>query len=322
MSVETREERRLLPASIQQRQDQLLNTLFGIVDDPSTPNVDESKAGLLDRELKVPTRTVEQLSQDELDAATRAREGLGAFQPFIDTARSAQMAGLGATELGTSVLQGSQFEPTLEAIKRFEDPYQKFVTDEAIKEIDRQAAIAENKLAGEAVRAGAFGGSRFGIAQSELARSAQDLRSRRIFEDMSRNFQQAQQAAQTANQQRQQAAQVFGQLGTQASRIGQDFAQLGQQQQAGTARDVQMQAGIGSLQRQVNQAARDAGVANLLAQEQAPFDRASFFSNVLAQQSPFVGSTQTISPLSGTSPLLQAAGAVGGIATGLGQLIG
>jgi hypothetical protein len=139
---------------------------------------------------------------------------------------------------------------------------------------------------------------------------------------MSRNFQQAQQAAQTANQQRQQAAQVFGQLGTQASRIGQDFAQLGQQQQAGTARDVQMQAGIGSLQRQINQAARDAGVANLLAQEQAPFDRLSFASNVLAQQSPFVGSTQTLAPLSGTSPLLQAAGAVGGIATGLGQLIG
>ena len=316
------EERRLLPENIQQRQDQLLNTLFGIVDDPSTPNVDESKAGLLDRELKVPTRTVEQLSQDELDAATRAREGLGAFQPFIDTARSAQMAGLGATELGTSVLQGSQFAPTADVIKQFQDPYQQLVTDEAIKEIDRQAAIAENKLAGDAVRAGAFGGSRFGIAQSELARSAQDLRSRRIFEDMSRNFQQAQQAAQTANQQRQQAAQVFGQLGTQASRIGQDFAQLGQQQQAGTARDVQMQAGIGSLSRQINQAARDAGVANLLAEEQLPFDRLSFASNVLAQQSPFVGSTQTLAPLSGQSPLLQAAGAVGGIATGLGQLIG
>ena len=320
MSVE--EQRRTLPENIQQRQDQLLNTLFGIVDDPSTPNVDESKAGLIDRQIQVPQRTVEGLSQDELDAAVRARQGLGAFQPFIDTARSAQAAGLGATELGTNVLAGAQFEPTAANIQRFMDPYQQSVTQEAIKEIDRQAAMAQNKLAGDAVRAGAFGGSRFGIAQSELARSAQDLRSRRIFEDMSRNFQQAQQAAQTANQQRTQAAQVFGQLGTQASRIGQDFAQLGQQQQAGTARDVQMQAGIGSLERQINQAARDAGVANLLAQEQAPFDRASFFSNVLAQQSPFVGSTQTISPLSGTSPLLQAAGAVGGIATGLGQLIG
>ena len=316
------EERRLLPENIQLRQDQLLNTLFGVPDDPSTPNVDESKTGLIDEEIQVPQRTVEELSQDELDAAIRARQGLGAFQPFIDTARSAQAAGLGATQLGTNVLAGAQFAPTAAVIKQFEDPYQRLVTDEAIKEIDRQAAIAQNKLAGEAVRAGAFGGSRFGIAQSELARSAQDLRSRRIFEDMSRNFQQAQQAAQTANQQRTQAAQVFGQLGTQASRIGQDFAQLGQQQQAGTARDVQMQAGIGSLERQINQAARDAGVANLLAQEQAPFDRASFFSNVLAQQSPFVGSTQTISPLSGTSPLLQAAGAVGGIATGLGQLIG
>ena len=316
------EERRLLPANIQERQDQLLNTLFGIQDDPSTPNVDESKAGLIDREIRVPQRTVEGLSQDELAAATRARQGLGAFQSFIDTANLAQAAGLGATEAGTNILAGSQFAPTADVIKQFEDPYQQRVTQEAIKEIDRQAAIAENKLAGEAVRAGAFGGSRFGIAQSELARSAQDLRSRRIFEDMSRNFQQAQQAAQTANQQRVQAAQVFGQLGTQASRIGQDFAQLGGQQQAGTARDVQMQAGIGSLNRQINQAARDAGVANLLAQEQAPFDRLSFGSNVLAQQSPFVGSTQTLAPLSGTSPLLQAAGAVGGIATGLGQLIG
>ena len=178
------EERRLLPENIQQRQDQLLNTLFGILDDPSTPNVDESKAGLIDQEIEVPQRTVEQLSQDELDAATRARQGLGAFQPFINTAEQAQLAGLGATELGTSVLQGSQFAPTADVIKQFQDPYQQLVTDEAIKEIDRQAAIAENKLAGEAVRAGAFGGSRFGIAQSELARSAQDLRSRRIFEDM------------------------------------------------------------------------------------------------------------------------------------------
>jgi hypothetical protein len=197
------EERRLLPENIQLRQDQLLNTLFGVPDDPSTPNVDESKTGLIDEKIEVPQRTVEGLSQDELDAATRARQGLGAFQPFINTANLAQQAGLGATQLGTSVLQGSQFEPTFEAIERFRDPYQKFVTDEAIKEIDRQAAIAQNKLAGDAVRAGAFGGSRFGIAQSELARSAQDLRSRRIFEDMSRNFQQAQQAAQTANQQRQ-----------------------------------------------------------------------------------------------------------------------
>ena len=93
------EERRLLPANIQERQDQLLNTLFGIQDDPSTPNVDESKAGLIDREIRVPQRTVEGLSRDELDAATRARQGLGAFQSFIDTANLAQKQDWGLQKL-------------------------------------------------------------------------------------------------------------------------------------------------------------------------------------------------------------------------------
>jgi hypothetical protein len=35
------------------------------------------------KEIKVPQRTVEGLSQDELDAAARARQGLGAFQPLL-----------------------------------------------------------------------------------------------------------------------------------------------------------------------------------------------------------------------------------------------
>jgi hypothetical protein len=56
------------------------------------------------------------------------------------------------------------------------DPYQQAVTQEALKEVDRQAAMAQNQLAGQAVKAGAFGGSRFGIQQSELARSAARLK--------------------------------------------------------------------------------------------------------------------------------------------------
>ena len=109
------------------------------------------------------------------------------------------------------------------------DPYQQSVTNEALKEIDRQSQMASNQLAGKAVQAGAFGGSRFGIQQSELARNAQDLKSRRIFEDLSRNYQQAQSAAQAANQQRAQQAQMFGQLGKVTSGIGGAMAGLGGQ---------------------------------------------------------------------------------------------
>ena len=311
MSVE--ETRRLLPDYLKKRQQEIFDTLFGDGAD---------KPGLLDRDLKTPERKVVGLTGDELAAAQLGREGIGSFQRFIDSAEAAQQAGLGATQLGTSVLAGSQFEPTEERLQQFMDPYQKLVTDEALKEIDRQAAIASNQLAGKAAGAGAFGGSRFGLQQSELARSAQDLRSRRIFEDMSRNFQQAQAASQAANQQRAQAAQVFGQLGTQASGIGQNISQLGGAQQQGTARDVQMLSGIGGLQRQVQQQQLDAGIQNFLAKEQLPFDRVAFASNILAQQSPFTGSSQTISPFAGGNPYLQAAGAIGGLATGLGSLIG
>jgi len=308
MSVE--ETRRLLPDYLKKRQQEIFDTLFG---DGTTP-------GLLDRELKTPERQIAGRTQDELAAAELARQGIGSFQQFIDSARAAQESGLGTTQFGANVLAGADFSP--DAYKKFMDPYQRDVTNEALKEIDRQAAIASNQLAGKAAGAGAFGGSRFGLQQSELARSAQDLRSRRIFEDMSRNFQQAQAAAQASNQQRAQAAQVFGQLGTQQGGIGTNFANLGVQQQAGTGRDVQMLAGIGGLERQLQQQGLDASIQNFLAKEQLPFDRLGFASNILAQQSPFTGSAQTVSPFAGGNPFLQAAGAIGGLATGLGSLIG
>ena len=94
----------------------------------------------------------------------------------------------------------------------------------------------------------------------------QDLKSRRIFEDLSRNFQQAQAAARAANQQRLQAGQVFGQLGRATSGIGGAMAGLGAQQQALQGRDVGQLLGIGSLQQQ--QAQRQFpmfGTANLAA---------------------------------------------------------
>ena len=170
--------------------------------------------------LKVPLQEVAGLSPTQVSAMNLAQQGIGSFQPFLQAAQAAQTAGLGTIGAGAQTVAGAEFVPTQATLDRFMDPYQQNVTQEALKEIDRQQQIAENRLAGQAVRAGAFGGSRFGVAQSELARNAADLRSRRIFEDLSRNFQQAQAAARAANQQRLQAGQVFGQLGRATSGIG------------------------------------------------------------------------------------------------------
>jgi hypothetical protein len=171
------------------------------------------------------------------------------------------------------------------------------------------------------VKAGAFGGSRFGVAQSELARNAADLRSRRIFEDLSRNFQQAQAAARAANQQRLQAGQVFGQLGRATSGIGGAMAGLGAQTQALQGQDVNRLLGIGGMQQQQAQQELNIGTQNLAAMQNAPFQQLSTGAGILQQLLPNMVGQQTVAPLPQTNPFAQAAGIVG-TGVGLQSLLG
>ena len=286
------------------------------------PTVDIAKTleELLKQKLEVPQREVAPLSQTQQEAMALAQEGIGSFQPFLQAAQAAQTAGLGTLGAGAQTVAGADFGPG--AGQAFMDPYQQAVTQEALKEIDRQQQIAENQLAGQAVKAGAFGGSRFGVAQSELARNAADLKSRRIFEDLSRNFQQAQGAARAANQQRLQAGQVFGQLGRATSGIGGAMAGLGAQQQALQGRDVSQLLGIGGLQQQQAQQQLDVGTQNLAAMQNAPFQQLSTGAGILQQLLPNMVGQQTVAPLPQTNPFAQAAGLLATGAGGLGALIG
>ena len=272
---------------------------------------------LLQQPLQVPMRQVAGLSPTQVSAMNLAQQGIGSFKPFLQQAADAQAQGLATIGQGAQALAGAEFVPTAETIDRFRDPYQQFVTDEAVKEIDRQAAIAQNQLAGQAVKAGAFGGSRFGVAQSELARNAADLKSRRIFEDLSRNFQQAQAAARAANQQRLQAGQVFGQLGRATSGIGGAMAGLGGQLQQQQRQDVNQLLGIGGLQQQQLQREADVGTANIAAMQNAPFQRLSTSAGILQQLLPNLVGSQTIAPFAQPNPYAQMAGLVaraGGLA--------
>ena len=275
---------------------------------------------LLQQPLQVPMRQVAGLSPTQVSAMNLAQQGIGSFQPFLQQAADAQAQGLATIGQGAQTLAGADFGPG--AGDAFFDKYQQDVTAEALKEIDRQAQIAENRLAGQAVQAGAFGGSRFGVAQSELARNAQDLKSRRIFEDLSRNFQQSQAAARAANQQRLQAGQVFGQLGRGISGIGGAMAGLGAQGQALEGRDVSQLLGIGGLQQQQAQRELDIGTANLAALENAPFQQLSAGAGILQQLPGIGGGQQVVAPLAQTNPFAQAAGLIATGAGGLGALIG
>ena len=275
---------------------------------------------LLKKQVNVPEQQVAGFSPTQLGAMNMAMQGIGAYQPFLDAAQASQAAALGTTGAGVQALGQMDFDPS--RAQAFMDPYQQAVTQEALKEVDRQAAMAQNQLAGKAVGAGAFGGSRFGLQQSELARNAQDLKSRRIFEDLSRNYQQAQSAAQAANTQRMQQAQQFGNLGKATSGIGGMMAGLGAQTQQLGQSDINQLMGIGGMQQQLAQRGFDVNTANVAAMENAPFQRLSAGAGIMGQLLPGGAGTQVVAPFAQTNPYAQAAGLFATGAGGLGALMG
>jgi hypothetical protein len=197
------------------------------------------------------------------------------------------------------------------------DPYQQQVTQEALAEFQRQANIQSQQTAAEAIAAGAFGGSRFGVREAEEARNLAQVKSQRIFEDLSRNYLQAQQA-------QRQTAQQLGTLGSQTLQAAQAQAGLGQLGQQLSGEDINRLLGLGSMQQQFGylgpeddtfvpgQAQIEAARATTLAEQKEPFERTAFASDILrGVPSSQISYTQVPSP----STLQQIAGL--GI-TGLG----
>ena len=300
------------PQWLTDRQQQMMNTIFGT----------QAGGGVLGQELKIPGQQVAGFQPAQTQAMQMAQQGLGSYQPYLDAAQSAQTAALGTAGAGAQSLAGMQFAPTGEAIQQYMDPYQQQVTQEATKEMDRQAQMQRNQLGAQATGAGAFGGSRFGIQQAEQGRNLQDIKARRIFEDMSRNYQQAVGAMQASNAARVQQAQGFANLGNVASGIGQRTGALGQAQQAAQAQDVQQQMGIGGMQQQLQQQGYNVGYQNQLQGMMEPYRRLSFGQQMLQGLGPMGSTQQTVAPYPTTNPYLQAAGGIGTLATGLGSLIG
>ena len=183
---------------IEQRGEMLLGSVFGdpnAVQQSGESNEDFKlrKLGRAGVSRPVPAFQTAGLTTEQLRAVQMGQQGLGGYEPYLQAAGDVTGMGLGA--LGAS--QG-MFAPTAEGIGQYMDPYQQDVTQVALADIDRQGQLAQQAASAQAVSAGAFGGAREGIQRAELARNLQDIKSRRIFEDRSRNFQQAQQTASQA----------------------------------------------------------------------------------------------------------------------------
>jgi hypothetical protein len=265
---------------IEDRAEKLLASIFGTPQVGEEGDADYKAAvkGLAELPTDVPAYEVAGLSPQQQKAISTAMAGLGAYKPDLDAARTTIGTGLETFGAAQQMLDPSQ-------ISTFMDPYQQQVTQEALKEFDRQAEMQAQKTSADALAAGAFGGGRFGVREAEEARGLAQVKSQRIFEDLSRNFLQAQQAqARTAQQ--------LGTLGSQTLQAAQGQAGLGQLGQQLGGEDINRLLGLGQLTQQFGfegpdgafvpgQAQIEAARATTLAEQKEPFERTAFASDIL-----------------------------------------
>ena len=250
-----------------------------------------------------------------IDPTTGLPTGTGAaFDPAFAQAQQDIGTGMSTVGMGIPSLQAAQgqFDPSTSNYQQFFNQYQSDVTKEALKQMDAEAAVARNQLQDQAQQVGAFGGSRMGVQEAELDKNILDIKSRRIFQDLAQNYQQAQDKAigtyESAAGRRLQAAPLFGQIGTGqaglgAQRAGMATQQFGMQQQ-----------GLGSLfgfgqaeQTQAQQLANEQ-FRQQIEMSQEPYKRLGFMSDIL-QGIPSYQQTVQQKPLPYTNPLLGALGA-------------
>ena len=355
------------------------------------PEVEAYKLGLLqeaqnlyNQPMSIPAVEAAGLSGTELQGIDFAKQGVGAFEPYIQAASQGVTQGMDLTQRGAlaagAIDTAAQYQAAQDILARavpvlgqgiggilgsaqgysptqaeaFMNPYQQEVTRNALGEMRRQADIAQQGQAAQAIGAGAFGGTREGVQRAETERGIQDLMQQRIMQDYAQNYAQAQQAAMQgfeSQQQRQLAGgQALGQAGMQFANLGQGIGGLTAQQagvdisKAGTlgslggqmgslgtqygalgqatqqlgAADTGLLMGLGGLERQVEQGQIDAIRSTQMQEAMAPYQQLGFVSDIY-RGAPTTSMALTSQTAPSASPLQTAVGlGVGALTTAAG----
>jgi hypothetical protein len=250
--------------------------------------------------MTLPAFQVAGFSPEQTQALQAGVQGIGAFQPFMQQGAQSVSTATGALGEAADVLRGAdtrqQFTAAQQALNQglgslagttgmydprmaqaFMNPFQQQVIDESLRQIQRQGDIAQQNLQAQAVRAGAFGGSREGVQRAELGRALAEQQNAAIIGALQQGFNQSQQQAQQAFEAQQgrtqQAAGMMGQF-------GQGIAGLaGQQFGIGS----QMASGLGSLGAQLGNLGVQQAALGQTAQQLGQSDT-NFLFNLGAQQ--------------------------------------
>lgn len=355
------------------------------------PEVEAYKLGLLqeaqnlyNQPMSIPAVEAAGLSGTELQGIDFAKQGVGSFEPYIQAASQGVTQGMDLTQRGAlaagAIETAPQYQAAQDILARavpilgqsvggiygsaqgysptqaeaFMNPYQQEVTRNALGEMRRQADIARQGQAAQAVGAGAFGGTREGVQRAETERGIQDLMQQRIMQDYANNYAQAQQAAMQGFEQQQQRqlagsqalaqtgmqfanlgqgigaltaqqagvdiskAGTLGSLGGQMGSLGTQYGALGQATQQLGAADTGLLMGLGGLERQVEQGQIDAIRSTQMQEAMAPYQQLGFVSDIY-RGAPTTSMALTSQTAPSASPLQTAVGlGVGALTTAAG----
>lgn len=269
----------------------------------------------------IPEQKLAELNALYQQAQDRFTQGIGAFEPYVQTGQETMGEGVSAIGTGQDVLgqaadiyKGLATAPTTEQIQPFINPYQQAVQDE----INRAYDIASQKASADALAASAFGGEREGIQRAELERgrtSALAQAQAQAFGQGLQNYLASQSAAAGGLGN---VAGQFGQFGTQLGQAGAGQAGLGFDVQKAGIADVSTLLDFANLQQQQQQKGFDIDYANQLAQYQQPFTELGFLGSAFGY-APSIPSYTTAGGGGSVSPLQQI---IGYGSLGLGALSG
>ena len=223
-----------LPAFQEAQMKELFNRARGLSQQPFVPYTGPMVAGFNPDQLQ------------QFDATRGLFESSMAYDPTKALQGLAQKRTPRRGEVGT----------LLDApIEQYQSPFQQQVIDQALGDIQRQADIARGGAQDRAIRAGAFGGSRSALLESESQRPFIEAQARTAANLRQAGFEQAQRAAESDIARQQQLAMFAPELELRA-----------RQQQAGLLGGLQgsqlqnlgLLSGIGRQQQLLQQAGIDA----------------------------------------------------------------
>jgi len=278
--------------------------------------------GQIERGDAPPDYQVAGLSPGEQASITAAQTGVGAYQPFLTQGSSTVDQGATAMSEGIGALAGTgaMYDPN--SYQDFMNPYEDQVIDNTMADIRRQGDIAQQGVRAQAVGAGAFGGSRGQIAQSELDRNVMKQQADTAAQMRAAGFQNAQQAAMNAFEsgmgRQQQLGQLTGQLATGLGGLGIQQAGIGEMGTNLNTQDIQNLMTTGATERGVNQAGLDALRLTNLQRYTQPYQQYGFLSDIYSG-TPTGSSTLTAASAPQVSPFQTAMGlGISGLAAASG----